>query len=370
MCFLPCFSRPCRTDCFFNTELAAYALFLVHVRLSFFHRICFDAHNKPGQDGVYENMRICLRLAVLLSALMLSNLWHITAQSDALLSQYFYAPIYYNAGATGNAHVFNITAAGQFHNGSDKCAHVSADMPFSLGGTHRIGGGITAGYANTTILRTLNFSVPLAWKFSLGNSEISLGVAPGIMSSTIRSSGTVSGDELQTPAEESTKISSRHKTRFNLGGGVWYNSQSFRAGLSFTNLGNKRLIDKADNRNHTGITAYYFMASGNIPIKSSLLDIEPSAIAMLSSGKINGQATARAIWKRCLWIGAGYRLHESAILMAGIEIKGFKAGYSYLLQHHSKGHNSKAGHEVVAGYSIPLELSDNKKPRHKSVRLM
>ncbi len=321
-------------------------------------------------------MRISLKLAFFLSGFMLSNLWHIAAQSDAILSQYFYTPVYYNAGAAGNGDAFNISAAGQIHDGSNKYAHVSADMPFSLGDRYRIGGGVIAEYAHTAITRDLSFSLPLAWKFSSGDKELSLGIAPGITSSRIKESQSIidddkEGEDSQANTETSSSTEKRNKTtRFNFGGGVWYNSKSFRAGLSFTHYGDKKQKEFADTMAHGGGTAYYFMAAGNIPVKSSLLDIEPSIVATLWSGKLYGQATARAIWKRCLWIGAGYRLHESAVAMAGIEFKGFKAGYSFLLPHKSDGYDRKGGHEVVAAYSLPLDLTAKKKPRHKSVRLM
>ncbi|MDE6543763.1 MAG: PorP/SprF family type IX secretion system membrane protein [Muribaculaceae bacterium] len=316
-------------------------------------------------------MRFSLRLTVLLSGLMLSNLWHIAAQRDALMSQYFYAPVNYNAGAAGYTDAFNITAAGQIHAGSDKYALLNADMPFSIGGTHRIGAGIMADYTNTAIFRNLKISLPLAWKFTLESSEISVGIAPGVTNSTLKTEQAITEDITQESVISNSPTDKHHKTRFNIGGGVWYNSKSFRTGLSFTHSGSQKLKNKTDTPSYiAGVTAYYFIAAGNIPVKSSLLDIEPSVIAVLSSGKLNGQATARAIWKRCLWFGAGYRLHENTVFMAGIEIKGFRAGYSFLMPHTSNSHSLRAGHEVTAGYSIALDLTPKNKPRHKSVRLM
>ena len=316
-------------------------------------------------------MRVSLRRGIVLSVLIVSSIWHATAQIDALLSQYFSVPVYYNAASVGNTNMINISAAGQMKNGSDKYAHLSTDMPFYLNSAHRIGGGITADYVNTALWRNMNFSLPLAWKFLLGSNEISIGIAPGITESTLKQEQHVAKDENVEEANDDSHLENYKKTWFDLSGGIWFQSHYFRTGISFRHTGDKKMTDHTGNRSFPNKTAYYFMVAGNIPIKSSLLDMEPSAIFMLSSGKLLGQATLRSIWKKHFWIGAGYRLHENAVVMAGIEVKGFKAGYSFLLPHRTEVHNEhKCRHELVAGYSIPLEGRSKKLPRHKSVRLM
>ena len=281
-----------------------------------------------------------------LAGMMLGCVWQLSAQSDAMLSQYFLTPIYYNAGAAGTSDGLNITATGQLQHHTDimyRNAGIGADIPVAVGGSDNLGIGITTGYTGAGDYRGLSASLPLSWRLKAGSGHISICIAPGMSDGRI------------TPDDKKRK----HKTRFDFGAGLWYCSKGFRAGISATHIGQKR-------RDTCAGMAFYAFAAGNTAIKGTLLNMEPSILIARRTGDFIGQISLRAIWKRVLWAGAGYRLHESAVVMLGISIKGLRAGYSYLLpSKHLHG-----GHELMAGYSCGINTQKSPTGRHKSVRLM
>lgn len=288
----------------------------------------------------------CRRHIIGIMILMSCGVWQMNAQNENVLSQYFSIATYYNPAAAGTTEFLNITGVGQTQRQSDvrsRQAHIEADMPVAIGSTRNLGAGIIANYAGAGSHKSLNVSLPVSWRLKAGSGHIAFGISPGVNDSK--------GD-----ADTNNK---RHKTRFDFATGVWYNSKILRAGISATHVGRKQ-SDTCSG------TTYYVMAAGNIALKDALLNIEPSLIAVHAAGEYGGQATLRAIWRNHLWAGAGYRLHESAVTMLGLDIKGFRLGYSYIWP--SKSH--KCGHEVTAGYSIRLDTSKKSHYRHKSVRIM
>lgn len=314
-----------------------------------------------------------VRRATILSVYMLCIVWYATAQSDIVSSQYFSTPMQYNAGATGNfRNLLNINARGMAYkadNGNVQEASISADMPFSLSGKQQIGAGVVVDVNNERTERTWSMRIPVAWKICIGGSTLSMGLAPSISDLYSRKETTVTdnivyttGDETDAPETHTYKL---RRTAFDVGAGMWLASDVVWGGISTVNLIHQRV----NNDNGTwscNKRIYYFMAGGNIVINKTLWQIEPSAIADLVSGRLNGQATLRAIAKRGLWVGAGYRLRRSAVAMFGLDYKGFHAGYSYVFPYRV----NRAIHEITAGYRLSIDTDKKRGHSHKSVRLM
>lgn len=292
------------------------------------------------------------------------------AQSEALLSQYFNLPTYYNTAAAGNVDYLNIATSGQLRQNDNswdmKRFWVGADMPFVVSVNQKIGAGITANYNEIGVYKGLSASLLGSWKLKVGAGEFSIGISPCINNNQIKpnKSGGIAEDN------KTDSVQGHHKTNFDIGVGLWYDSNAWWGGFSITHLGfNKRRENKYFNEFTTGV-GYYFTTGCNIKIKSALLDIEPSVLATHYRGELKGQATLRIHWNKLIWAGAGYRLHDGIGLMVGTNIKGFMLGYSYLFSTGSKTDIKQNGHEFVAGYRLKLDMSKRNPYKHKSIRLL
>jgi hypothetical protein len=70
------------------------------------------------------------------------------------------------------------------------------------------------------------------------------------------------------------------------------------------------------------------------------------------------------------WIGAGYRVQDAFVLMAGLEIiPNLKLGYSYDLTTSQIGNYSSGTHEIALGYCFnPVKAV--KRQFHRNVRFL
>ena len=58
------------------------------------------------------------------------------------------------------------------------------------------------------------------------------------------------------------------------------------------------------------------------------------------------------------------------VAMIGAEYKGFFIGYSYDYPTSAISKASSGSHEIFAGYSLKLNMSEKNKNKHKSIRIM
>ncbi len=314
---------------------------------------------------------------------------NLNAQSNTVLSQYFSTPLFYNPGSAGDNNSINIIGAGQIQHTKPtleiKNGKASADMPLAIN-NHLTCIGVMADYSSIGAYRSFNASLIGSWKIKVGEGTLSIGITPGVSDIKIKPVDQKNDSQYEKWKSNTTK----HKTRFDFGAGLWYKTRQWWTGISATHIGTKSQrssttdfvnLSQTENEENEEATksgeydfstgmAFYFIAGGNIVIKSSLLDLEPSLLAAYSGNRLNGQATLRAIWKKTLWIGSGYRSDHSTPLMLGVDIKGFRLGYSYILPVNQPSKDRHNGHEITAGYRLRLDLQKKSRHRHKSVRIM
>lgn len=84
----------------------------------------------------------------------------------------------------------------------------------------------------------------------------------------------------------------------------------------------------------------------------------------------SGDATLRARYNKMFSVGIGYRLKDAVYITLGAEIKDFFIGYAYDYSTSAIAKASSGSHEVFAGYSMKLDLSEKNKNKHKSIRIM
>ena len=68
------------------------------------------------------------------------------------------------------------------------------------------------------------------------------------------------------------------------------------------------------------------MAGGNIPIKNTLFEVQPSMLLKTDGTSFVGEATARLRYNKFLSGGVAYRWNDAVSLMIGAELKNFFLG--------------------------------------------
>ena len=64
------------------------------------------------------------------------------------------------------------------------------------------------------------------------------------------------------------------------------------------------------------------------------------------------------------------RWNDAVVVTLAAEIKNFFIGYSYDYSTSAIHKASSGSHELMAGYSLKIDLSEKNRHRHKSVRIM
>ena len=114
----------------------------------------------------------------------------------------------------------------------------------------------------------------------------------------------------------------------------------------------------------------YFMTGSNIPIKNTLFEVMPSVLVKTDFTFTTGELTARCRYNKFLTAGLGYRWKDAVYLVLAAEFKNFYLGYTYEYATSAIAKASSGSHEIFAGYSLKLDLSDKNRHRHKSIRIM
>ena len=298
------------------------------------------------------------------------------AQVDNQYTQYYMVPGYYNPSAIGNTDYIHITLGSRAQWVGIKHAPLSfvglADMPFKFL-NKRFATGVSINQTSMGLYSGLNASAQLAYKHRLFGGTLSGGFQVGLVNEKFKGSEIIEiGGEEADDAIPKTDVSGN---ALDLGGGLHYQHKYWWAGISATHLTEPSVEMKAEGNEEdlyifeAGRT-YYFMAGGNIPIKNTLFELQPSVFVKTDFNLFQAEATMRVRYNKFITGGVAYRHNDAVSLVAGVEIKNFVVGYSYDYPISDISKATSGSHEVFVNYNVKLNLGEKNKNKHKSIRLM
>ena len=298
------------------------------------------------------------------------------AQVDNQYTQYYMVPGYYNPSAIGNTDYIHITLGSRAQWVGIKHAPLSfvglADMPFKFL-NKRFATGVSINQTSMGLYSGLNASAQLAYKHRLFGGTLSGGFQVGLVNEKFKGSEIIEiGGEEADDAIPKTDVSGN---ALDLGVGLHYQHKYWWAGISATHLTEPSVEMKAEGNEEdlyifeAGRT-YYFMAGGNIPIKNTLFELQPSVFVKTDFNLFQAEATMRVRYNKFITRGVAYRHNDAVSLVAGVEIKNFVVGYSYDYPISDISKATSGSHEVFVNYNVKLNLGDKNKNKHKSIRLM
>ncbi len=330
-----------------------------------------------------NKMKLRFALTALLSVAALA----LHAQTDALFSQYYEVPSYYNPAAIGTSDNVRIRVGSRLQwLGIDHAPLTFAgvaDTRLKLGSKFA-GVGLAVQQESAGLYRNLTAAVQLAYKLKFLKGELTIGLQPGLLNETFKGSDVFipDNDDYHQSVDEAIPTNDVAGTAFDLGLGVWYTHPKFRLGLSLQHALSPTITFSSDSSNGTGAVSeekkfqfqarrtLYFLADCNIPVKNTLFEVMPSVIVMSDFSDFSGELTARLRYNKFLSAGIGYRYNDAVTAVLSAEIKGFFIGYSFDYPVTAVNKASSGSHEIFAGYSLKLDFSEKNKNKHKSIRIL
>lgn len=305
------------------------------------------------------------------------------AQVDPQFTQYFAVPTYYNSAATGQSDFIRIRGGSRLQwvgiDNAPKAFLLTADMPFKLL-NKRFGTGISIQQESLGLYRNLTADAQLSYKLKLFKGTLSVGFQIGFMNENFKGSQVVlpDDDDYHEGTDEDIPTTDLSGSSMDLGIGVFYEHKLFWAGVSLQHANSPTITFNAESGTGTNEKNYefqagrtlYFMAGSNIPIKNTLFELIPSVLVKSDFSFTTAEATARLRYRKFLTAGVGYRYDDAVSIMLGAEFKNFFLGYSYDYPTSAISKASSGSHEIFAGYSLKLDLSEKNKNKHKSIRIM
>lgn len=324
----------------------------------------------------------CLHIFVAILMLLLA-VSESKAQSDLMFSQYWAVPAYYNPAATGQIDFVRIRGGARMQwlgiENAPKSFMMTADSPFKVG-KKRIGAGVNMTQESMGLFSNLLINVQGSYKLKFLKGELSIGVQGGYYNSRFRGSEVYipEGDDYHQPDDEAIPKTDLTGNAFDLSAGLLYTHKYFNIGLSGLHLMQPTVHLNTEGEQSAEVAQYetklarqfYLTACGNIEIKNSLFQLQPSLMLNTDLKDFGGELTMRATYRKLAWAGLGYRYKDAVSIMAGVEFKNFFIGYCYDYPTSAIAKASSGSHELVAGYQLKLDFSNKNKNKHRSIRIM
>ena len=305
------------------------------------------------------------------------------AQEDMMLTQHWAIPTLYNPANTGNTDYLRIRAGARLQwlgiDNAPRSFFGAADSPFQLKGK-RVGVGITAMQESLGLFSNLNLGLQVSYKFKLGKGMFSIGVQPAYYNTKFKGSEVIlpDGDDYHQGQDAAIPTQDLTGNHFDLSAGVSYTHRYFTVGLSCMHVLNPKVNLTMEGTESNETQQYqtelprtlYLIADGNIPLKNTLFELQPSLLLMSDLSGFTGEVAMRGTYNRFISLGVVYRYQDAIGLTVGGEYKNFFLGYVYEYPLSGINKASSGSHEFVLGYSLKLDFSGKNKNKHRSIRLM
>lgn len=302
------------------------------------------------------------------------------AQVDAGFTQYFEVPSYYNPAAIGLTDYLRIRGGSRLQwmgiPKAPKTFLANADMPVKLFGK-RIGVGLVMQQESMGLYNNLTLGAMGAYKLKLLKGELSVGFRIGLFDESFRGSEVIlpDDDDYHQSADDAIPTTDVHGTAFDASLGAYYKHPLFWVGISATHINQPTVNMSTDGTEAKQYEfkagcSFYFMGGGNIPIKNTLFEVQPSVLVKTDFTFTTAEITARLQYNRFFYGGLAYRYNDAVALLLGANFKNFFVGYSYDYPISDIAKASTGSHEIWLGYSMKLDLGEKNRHRHKSIRIM
>ncbi|MDP2068360.1 MAG: type IX secretion system membrane protein PorP/SprF [Lutibacter sp.] len=291
------------------------------------------------------------------------------SQQDAQYTQYMYNMSVVNpAYTTGNMGVVNLGALHRTQwvgaNGAPKSSNIFAHTP--------INENVEVGFSLVNdnigdVVKQNDLYADFAYKLDLEeNGKLSFGLKAGVTFFDVNFNGFVleSGDVFTDP-DFAENI---NQSFFNVGAGIYYNTENYYIGLSVPAILNAKHLDRNNGKYQGTEQAHTYLTGGYVFEINELFRFKPAFMAKAVKGApISLDLTANVLFDNKVEFGVGYRLEDAFSGMVNFKTTPeLRIGYAYDHTISNLGPFSSGSHELFILYD--LNLLNNNKGFNKSPR--
>ena len=325
--------------------------------------------------------RLLRRLTAVLAVVAAAFSAH--AQTDIQLTQYSEVPSLYNPAATGTTDYLRIRGGARLqwvgiHNAPRSFIGV-AESPLKIG-KKKIGLGVNITQESLGLFDNLGVNIQASYKLRLFGGELSIGLQGGFFNQKFEGTKVEipEGDDYHQSTDEAIPNQDVTGNVFDLAAGLRYTHPKFYVGVSCLHLLDPKVRMDVEGSESTTAQQFesevprmlYFTAGGNIGLKNTLFELQPSMLVKTDFSMFTAEVTLQARYNRFLRFGLGYRWKDAVCVLVGAEIKNFFLGYAYEYPMSAISKASSGSHEIIAGYQLKLDFSGKNKNKHRSIRHM
>jgi len=324
--------------------------------------------------------RKVLTLNVLPVLIILWSAFLANAQQEPNFSQYMFYGLTFNPGVAGNENAICATGANRIQwtgfgkedgqQVAPRTYFVAASMPIKLlkGGVGLMIMQDALGYE-----KTIGVKFGYAYQRNVGIGKLGIGAQIEFNNKSI------DFGKLKPAVEDPllTQLTSNESDMlidFSLG--LFYRvPESFYIGVSGLHLvqtKGKPLIESEGASLSLKLDRTFFVTGGYEYTFPGNPDFQliPSAILETNLSKFRLDVNATVRFKELVWLGAGYRLNESIIVLLGLQYKDVRVGYSYDINVSKLNLPVFGGtHEIMLNYCFKLEFDRGRKS-YKNTRFL
>ena len=309
---------------------------------------------------------------LLIVLLLIGGHGYMHAQYDAHFTHYWKMHNFYNPAGAGFEREMIVYAAysnqmtGFEGNPRTMLINIDAPIPF-IKSDHSLGLGIVND--DIGLFSNQRLYLNYAYGFKLFKGRFVIGAQVGLVNSSFESKDIdFGGGTKNDPAFPSGNADGNN---LDVGAGILYQHKYFYAGVSAFHL-NAPLIELGE-RNEIQIDPYLnFSAGGNIPLKNTLLSVQPSLMLMTDFVSWRADISAKATYsysEKEFFGGVTYSPMTSVALFLGIEMMNITLSYGYEIFTSGVG-AANGNHDLYLGYKIDLGTFKKGKNKHNSIRIL
>jgi len=287
---------------------------------------------------------------------------------------YWASPTAFNPATAGCDSALHITAFDRMQwlgvKDAPQTFFVSADLPVMLGRNKRSGLGLSILNDKAGLFTTTLVNAQLNYSLKLFGGRLAIGAQPAFVNQSFDGSGVyIPSGEAWVDSKDVIPTSEVSGMAFDLGAGAYYEWRRYYIGISAQHLLSSQL--ELGDYAYTEFTpTFYFYAGGNIPLKRTLFILQPSLLIKSTFQFTQYDITLRTLWNHKFWGGVTYRPGDAMVLMVGADIEHIRLGYAYDVPLSQMSLAGGGSHELLATYTLHIDLDKQKRRGNKSIRIL
>lgn len=295
------------------------------------------------------------------------------AQNDPQASMYFAVPTIYNPAVAGSDSAIHISAFDRMQwvgvKNAPKTFFVSADMPFMVRDS-RHGVGISVMNDEAGLFQTTQLGLQYSHSLRLWEGRLALGIQAGMVNQAFAGGDIYIPDgDAWDPNDDGLPSGDISGMTFDVAFGAYYEHKWFYAGVAAQHL-TGGAIDLDEYAYTELCRTYFFTLGSNIPVKRSLLLLQPSILVKTTFQSLQYDFTLRGTYDQKFWGGITLRPGDAVVLMVGANMGSVSVGYAYDIGISPLAKAAHGSHEVMVTYSYKLDLDKKRQHAHKSIRIL